>query len=239
MIRIEPRQPPPVVALVRASGGSFRALSSESAVRGALFDEQGGRCAYCERRLRDPRDGSDHRTRIEHYHPQHPAVNGPGAPKDAQACLRASGAPSIAAAPTAWSNLLLCCDGEEHAPPANRHCDVRKGNVDICHEFRNPKNATRARILDVSARGRVGPATGMPPGAARVVDVVLGLNTPTLVRAREQVFGALMREIAASKRRHRGMTPARRQELRRKIEAQIADADFPSTLLAAADAAGL
>jgi uncharacterized protein (TIGR02646 family) len=81
-------------------------------IKKRLINDQGGLCAYCEKRLPD----SIHLQKVEHYHPKSdksvPAVNWG----------------------LQWSNLLAVCTGGEHADlqqhplPANLSCDSHKNH---------------------------------------------------------------------------------------------------------------
>lgn len=234
MIRIVAATPPPSFAFHRANNSSYTQLSADTAIRQALFDEQRGLCAYCERALVRPADDGHQtrRTRIEHFHPQHPAEGA----ATRQACLMRSGATSVNDYDTTWTNLLLCCDGEEARGKPYRHCDVTKANTDICTTFRNPKTDPRPRLLDVQGGGRVVPVAGMPAEAAAQVENVLKLNGPSLVKTRDRLFSAFIRQIAAEKRRQPyGLTSARRQTLKARLHAAAITGPYPSVALSVAD----
>lgn len=232
MIKITAAPPPAIFAFHRANKSRYLQLSSEDAIRKALFDEQRGLCAYCERQL-NYAVGGPHRTRIEHFHPQNPA---PGSTLDAQACRMASGASPLADSDTTWTNLLLCCDGQEGRGAGLQHCDVTKRDTDVCAVFRNPKTFQAPRLLDVHYDGRVVPIPDLPSGAASVVDDVLMLNRKSLTTVRERLYRSLFREIAKEKRRRRfGMTAARRTALRAQLIARARDNPHPSVALSVAD----
>jgi uncharacterized protein (TIGR02646 family) len=232
MIKITAAAPPAIFAFHRANKSTYLQLSSEDAIRKALWDEQRGLCAYCERRL-DYALGRPHRTRIEHFHPQNPA---PGSTLDAQACCMASGASPLADSDTTWTNLLLCCDGQEARGADLHHCDVTKRDTDICAPFRNPKTFQAPRLLDVHHDGRVVPISELPPGAAGVVEDVLMLNRKSLTTVRGQLYRSLFRQIATEKRRPPfGMTAARRTALRATLTARARDNPHPSVTLSVAD----
>jgi len=76
-------------------------------LRRALAEEQGYLCAYCMQRL-NPENGD---TKIEHFHPQ---KEFPTEQLD-------------------YTNLLLCCNGNEGDRFANQHCDTKKKNAEIKH----------------------------------------------------------------------------------------------------------
>jgi uncharacterized protein (TIGR02646 family) len=231
MIKITAAAPPLIFGFYRANGATYAELASDDALRKALFDEQGGLCAYCERKLAYVL-GGPHSTRIEHFHPQNPAA---ASTLDAQACRRASGAPRLVDSDTTWANLLLCCDGQEAQGSSFRHCDVTKRDTDICVAFRNPKTFQGPRLLEVLPNGTIVPMRGMPGGAAHVVDEVLMLNRKSLTTVRRLLHQALIRVIASEKRRPPfGMTVARRNALRATLEARARDEAHPSVALSVA-----
>jgi uncharacterized protein (TIGR02646 family) len=167
--------------------GTYAAMVGDASVRAALHTEQRGLCAYCERRLRHA-DAADHQTRVEHFHPQH------GADANPKACRTASGTKDLSKADTAWSNLLLCCNGK--VGRNDECCDRRKRNTDICDDFKNPKALAAERLIKISATGEaIALESILPPAAQHVVDDVLGLNACELKIAREERFKATQREI--------------------------------------------
>ena len=231
MIKITAAAPPPIFGFYRANKATYAQLASDDALRKALFDEQGGLCAYCERKLAYAPNGP-HSTRIEHFHPQNPAA---ASALDVQACRSASGAPQLADSDTTWTNLLLCCNGQETQGSSFQHCDVTKRDTDICVAFRNPKTFPAPRLLEVLPNGRIVPLPGMPRGAARVADEVLMLNRKSLTTVRRQLYRALINVIAREKGRPPfGMTVARRKALRATLEAHARDAAHPSVALSVA-----
>ncbi len=237
MRRIAARTPPSEHARLRASGGTYEEMSGVAAVRQALYDEQGGICAYCEQLLSLPeaetgpgRKGR-HKTKIEHFHPRHSKTS------EDDACLRESGEAQLQHADTAWSNMLLCCHGGLDGANVESHCDTRKDGADICARFRNPKTTSVQRLATVEPDGRLVAASGMPHGAQDVIDGVLGLNNRGLVRGRHEFVRALRRRIAQKKQTHGPRWPTHRNGVADKLEleAQASRQEFPSVLLAAAD----
>lgn len=202
---IENATEPQALQALRATGATYDELKSHASVRRQLWAQQAGRCAYCERSIRNPDDDGEHRTKIEHFHPQKGNRWG-------GACQAGSGAKQHTESPTKWSNMLLCCDGNEGAG-YDRRCDTSKGNTDICEEFRNPKNWAHGAMLDVQKSGRVTPATGLPEGAERVVESILNLNSRELVDARRRLFAALKKAVVTKSRKHRGLNQAQRIEI--------------------------
>jgi uncharacterized protein (TIGR02646 family) len=226
MLRIPSVPPPAVLTTMALQGAAYREVSSDKSIRQALWMQQGKRCAYCERILRDP-ERVDHRTKIEHFHPQ-----SGGAWNDN--CERASGASDETRSATAWSNLLLCCDGNELAR-VERTCDTSKGNTDICGGFRNPKSWHAPSLVIIDDNGRAHPAGGLPSEASTVVDQVLNLNSPELVRARKNVLGARRKRIAKSKAVHQGWTGHQRSEIAAVLRRDAGSSEYGSTLISLAD----
>ena len=228
MRRIEPGQPPQSHRTRRALHETYPAFSSDPAIRKALWERQGGVCAYCERRLRNP-DELDHRTRIEHFHPQHTTIWGGD-------CSRSSGATDQGDSTTHWHNLLLCCDGFESAG-REFTCDKAKGNTDICAQFRNPTQWAPPRLLDVGRDGRATPVDGLPSDAPTVINDVLRLNERHLVAVRKQLISSFVQRINVAKRRSRGLTSNQRADLATKLRSKAAEPgqEYPSTLLSMAD----
>jgi uncharacterized protein (TIGR02646 family) len=177
--------PPGAVARLKTES-TFPALQSVPEVRAALAVEQGSFCAYCEQRLTL---GSDHNTRIEHFHPQsRPAVSGH--------CQSQCGASTPADAAIEWTNLLLCCDGS--SPDRDPICDVKKHDTDVCDGLRNPKRAPASvdTLVDVDVRGRVSPRAALDAGRAEAhLNDTLNLNHEFLVRNRLRVLTALRKLV--------------------------------------------
>lgn len=140
--------------------------SCKQRIREALVVEQRGLCCYCGGRIRATAD----EMKVEHLVPRsHPE-------RGHEERL-------------AWNNLFGACRGGEGSPPAQQHCDTRKGN----HE--SPLSP-----LDASLRERVKYSSGgyvesNEPGLAEALDEVLGLNVAKLVNNRREVI-ARLREAA-------------------------------------------
>ncbi|MBF4590697.1 hypothetical protein [Curtobacterium sp. VKM Ac-1395] len=183
MRRITAHRPPKEFAELRAAREEYDQFSSERAIRRVLWEQQGGRCAYCERRLRHW-DRDDHQTRIEHFHPQNGNVW-------SSVCKLRSGAATQTKASTTWKNFLLCCNGEEPLDKSFHRCDVTKYNTDICETFRNPRDWDGDRLVDIKRSGKAVARPGMPAGAQDVLDSVVRVNAPELVEVRKRVLGDL------------------------------------------------
>lgn len=226
MLRIPRTSPPQTFVEYRASKADYSTVSSDLATRYALWEQQGARCAYCERRLRDP-SKPNHRTRIEHFHPQ----SGQLWVSD---CAHCSGASGTDDATTCWSNLLLCCDGNE-AAGANFTCDKSKVNQHICEQFRNPKTWHGEKLVVIDDLGIAQPAPGLPADANWVLDVVLNLNAAHLVRDRKEVIAARKRAMVVKKDLHNGLSEKRRHELGHRLRKASQTDEFATTLLSLAD----
>ncbi|WP_144753253.1 hypothetical protein [Curtobacterium pusillum] len=225
MRKIEAHAEPAAMLTLRRQGATFGELTSESSIRRTLWEQQGRRCAYCERSLADPATPG-HNTRIEHFHPQ----NGSDWTAD---CERGSHASADDQAPVAWGNLLLCCDGNERAG-RDFTCDKAKGNLDVCGRFRNPRDWTVGRLVNVAPDGRVAPLSGLPDGADGVLGRVLNLNADHLVVARKVVLAALKREISARAARRHGLSPQQRSAMADNLRRDAGIREFGACYLAVA-----
>jgi uncharacterized protein (TIGR02646 family) len=226
MRRIPQNVVPPSLTTLRAQGATYEMVRSDPSVRRALWESQGKRCAYCERSLRDPaRD--DHRTRIEHFHPQ-------AGVKWDEDCRRASGVSDNAHAPTTWSNLLLCCDGNELAGK-DFTCDKSKADEDICSDFRNPKSWHGQRLLHIDRFGHARPMDGLPIGATRIIEEVLNLNSKYVVDARKSVQNARRRYVQQQQVLRHGLTPRQRSQIAERFRKDAETSEYGSALLSLAD----
>ena len=174
------------MAMHRANKSSYAALVGDATVRAALHTEQHGHCAYCERPIR-PATHVDHQTRIDHFHPQK------GKATHAKACKRASGTNQLHSASTAWSNMVLCCNGQLEGKL--ECCDRSKDNTDICDDFRNPKTYEAERLVEIHSDGAAVACGYMPAQAQQVIDHVLRLNERELKAARHERLRAVKAEI--------------------------------------------
>ncbi|WP_157435849.1 hypothetical protein [Gordonia malaquae] len=170
---------------------------------------------------------------IEHFHPRSGSPR-TGKWKSSQ-CRAASGATSHESSRTAWSNLLLSCDGS--GPHGARTCDSKKGGSDICSRFANPKTTHLDRLVDIGRDGRARPVDSLPPGADAVVDSELNLNAEFLCEARRSYFAVQLREYNKAKTRHRGLSSVQKQILvnRFRERASRPGTPHPSVLLAVAN----
>jgi uncharacterized protein (TIGR02646 family) len=223
---IDPGNPPHELVQAVGASAAFSNVSSSSAIRQALWDRQRGRCAYCERALRAP-SRDDHRTRIEHFHPH----KGKAWSAD---CARQSGVSTAEQAAVAWSNLLLCCDGNEHAG-RDFTCDKLKHDTDICSNFVNPQRWTAGALVEVGSDGRVTARSGLPSRANHVIDMVLNLNAVELVKARKAVLAARRREIQKVKTKHQGLSLRRRLEMADRLREDAKRSEYGAVLISIAE----
>lgn len=221
MRRIVPATPPYIYARVRQLRATYSELSSDPAVRRALWKEQGHRCAYCERRLRNP-ERSDHGTKIEHFHPQSSSLW-------TSDCQRNVGASNSDLASVSWGNLLLCCDGGEGSG-RNFTCDTAKASQEICASFRNPKNASVEFLVDIDNSGRASSVAGLPQGSYEVVETVLNLNADHLVAARRRVILELKKR-ESGRRKNGNLSSNDRDILIERLREAARESDFGATYL--------
>jgi uncharacterized protein (TIGR02646 family) len=226
VLRIAAQGPPPTFATHLATESSFGQIKSLPEVRGKLYDEQNGRCAYCERRLRDASGASG--TRIEHFHPQHGARQ-----QEPDACLQAAGASTLEQAAVSWTNLLLCCGGTGWGTDT---CDVRKGSEDICGVLKNPKTipASLPSLIHVGPTGSALPYATNDAGAQQVIDTVLALNTPFLASKRAEVYSEWLRLFQRARHRGRGLGASERAKLVGEMQSAARSNEFGSTILSVA-----
>lgn len=197
-----------------------------------LYDEQNGRCAYCERKL--PNDSTD--TVIEHFHPREIAELADWSDD----CTARTGV-----TPTqhhllevSMGNLLLSCNGKWSGSST---CDTAKKSNHICMDWFNSKTESGHREqVRVLPSGRV--EALHYPGTARdaqhVLDDNLGLNEPALVETRRSIFAQKLHAFMAVKKGNRGRVPSARlrEEHASAVREEATRAPYASTLLAVADA---
>lgn len=201
-------------------------------VRKALAADQAERCAYCERSLRL---GAHHKTKIEHFHPR---ANEPWERRSVRdwsgsACKRESGSRSHQASNSTWANLLLACQGTG----TERTCDTSKGATDICSDFRNPAKTHHEQLVEIQRGGYAVPASGMPTGAAKVVDEVLNLNAASLREERKTVMDEYIVLFNKKKSELKGPVPdSEKRALATRIRRQAnkPGRSFPSSLISVA-----
>lgn len=150
-------------------------------------------------------------------------------------CARASGVASAARAAIAWSNLLLCCDGNEHAG-RDYTCDKRKHDTDICADFVNPQRWSGGALVTVERDGRVKARPGLPVGADHVITTVLNLNSPEIIRARRSVLAARRELIDRVRTKNHGLSPRQRVDIAERLRKDAASSEYGAVLLSLAAA---
>lgn len=226
MRQIPSTQPPARFNQLRGLRADFGEYSSDKTIRQALWDQQDGLCAYCERRLKKPSD-PDHRTRIEHFHPQ-------GSSSWTRDCQQCSGGGNNNDAPTTWTNLLLCCDGNERARQ-DFTCDKLKSNTDVCTDFRNPKTWGSGTLVVIDKAGIALAASGLPSDGEKVINEVLNLNAKHLVDVRKTILRAWRKEIIQKSAQQKGLSGTARSQIILRIRTEASKKEYPSTLLSLAD----
>lgn len=199
-------------------------------LRKRLFDEQNGRCAYCERKL------TLENTKIEHFHPQSASVA-----SIAPACHARTDEQDLSRADVSIKNMLLCCLGVETVGRRGATtCDTHKGDEHICERIHSPKHlpASVVSIVRIEQSGRAVPEVfpASAEKAVEVIDSILNLNSDRLRTHRRQVFGETLLAFRGALERNRGRRPA--ASLRHDAAAKLRDRakvePFASTLESAA-----
>jgi len=231
MWRIAAITPPPASFVQSAS--SVPPLSYEdipghvkAELRKRLFDEQHGRCAYCERKL------TLSNTKIEHFHPQSTPLT-----SATPACHSRTDEQDLSRADVSTKNMLLCCLGADSAGRReSTTCDTRKGDEHICETFYSPKQLPDSvvTLVRVEQSGRVVPDVfpGSAERAVEVVDHTLNLNCDRLRTHRRTVFGETLLAFRDVLARNRGRRPAAslRREAAAKLRERALVEPLPSTL---------
>lgn len=145
------------------SGESYREIREQ------LRDDQGGLCAYCERKPHKSKE------QVEHFVPK--STPGQNWGLD-------------------WDNLLMVCDGGsqgKHPRPANLSCDQHRNHWEQTHATgQNPLNplqldAFPSRFVFHLTDSTIQPADPNDSDAMRTIDL-LNLNCPRLVDKRREVL---------------------------------------------------
>lgn len=210
--------------------------SANRDVRRHLFDEQNGRCAYCERAL--PKDLSN--TVIEHFHPRN--LLGGSMSNWASECGQRAHVPANGwdLIEIAIGNLLLCCEGKSLRRGEGATCDASKANKHVCPDYYNPKGIDAATLVRIDAEGTAHAV--FYPGAdstrAQVmIDSVFSINVESLKEIRRRIYTERLSEFLRVKAATRGRVPA--ATLRARAAARLRDearrSEFGSTLLGVAD----
>ncbi len=174
MLRFCKREPPPCLDGLVQSGEGWESVyqDQKDEMRRHLLAEQGGLCAYCQRRIEGVAS-----SRVEHWK------------------ARSRGGPVFG-----WTNLLAACSGTTaETTPAQgatrpesglRHCDQSKGNLEIqlqpvIGEVGLDPRAELRYLYD----GRVDSREGAPGAVADDLRV-LNLNCKPLLRAPKAAIDA-------------------------------------------------
>lgn len=209
-----------------AKGAKFTGLSSEAKadIRNHLLSEQKNRCAYCERHLRE-----DHKTVIEHFHPQNNNGNG------GKNCEREIGGGRLSRSDVESGNLLISCDGHKQNQKSKLTCDAQKGGDDICDRFHNPKHQKYSRTLvsvDLSGQIHAERFPSTKEDAQDVIDNILNLNDDYLCKSRKQQTNAWRNQWKAfvnSNSKKSSMADLRKK-FADNIRKYAETAEYPSTL---------
>lgn len=149
--------------------------ADKTALRMALFEEQGGLCGYCMSRIScAPEAVSD--TRIEHLKPRRLSI--------------AQGHPEET---LSYSNMILCCNGDIDRD-GNFHCDRRKEDREI--SFTPFDEAAISTISYSSKDGRIGSSNRRYDDE---LNNVLNLNHPRLSANRSSVIKGLVKVLGKSR----------------------------------------
>lgn len=186
MIRYEKGAAPAnLTALTATPGIDWNSLGrgDREPLRAALVRDQGGLCAYCQRRVSrddDPTTGWS-QMKIEHW----ASRSAPGS------------------RPLAWSNLLGVCTGNSRnagdasaASPTVHHCDTSRGDRPLfLHpvEGSGPDPRTHLRY---TKHGVVEPERAIA-SVQHDIDA-LNMNAAPLCRARKTIFDELWKRLARS-----------------------------------------
>lgn len=166
MKRIEKGREPRSLAEHRNNGGDFDGLNKKE-LRQQLFEEQGGICCYCMRRIKN--DDFQTSTKIEHVKSQlnHPNLQ------------------------LKYQNLLLACTGSEGKTKIMQTCDTYKGEKDLSF---NPSNKSRniEPLIKYLPNGEI---RSTDPVIDKELDNVLNLNTKDLRDTREWYYKTMKNKI--------------------------------------------
>jgi uncharacterized protein (TIGR02646 family) len=160
------REPASLTAHRAATGTDYDGYRDKDTLRAYLVREQRGLCCYCLSRIRPELDS----TKIEHWRCQ--------AKYEVERLN--------------YSNLLGSCTGGEGQPPKDRHCDTRKGDLDLS---RNPADPMH-RVEDVIQFLGDGRIASNDPVFDAELNGVLNLNLPFLRNNRKQTLTAFKDALA-------------------------------------------
>lgn len=230
---ITPSSPPSEYVQLRQTsvpiGGrqEFSTFVKDADLRSHLWNEQNGRCAYCECHIRHVEHPKGHNTKIEHFHPFETS-------SWESDCAGCSGATSTVEGRIEIRNLLLVCEGnEKNTMPTT--CDTLKDNTDICTRFRNPKGRRGEMLVWVDKRGRAVAVPSLPDGAQEVVDSVLNLNADHLIEARMTILTKFKENYIALNRMRRGISNAEKERIKDQYRKLADEQEYSATYLSIAN----
>lgn len=144
------------------------------ALRMALYDEQGGICAYCNRRLMDEHDRTKQTTNVvEHVIPR----NGEWADSNME---------------MTYSNMVLCCSGKAEN---EMFCDESKGSRRT--HFSPVENLIFPTLRFYSS----GKIASTNDNYQSDIDKVLNLNNPFLIEQRKAAIRAIIKKMVAESKK--------------------------------------
>lgn len=178
MIPINKNSPPAsLVTYKQQVGASFVAMDSgvNGDLRKSLFKEQGGICAYCERKI------NIEKSQIEH-HCEQSICNGESSYEDRT---------------LDYTNLLLVCRGNKHCI-GERTCDTKKsefaGTDKLPMKF-NPLTDAHCSSISYSASGKI---KSKHSDLNEELNTILNLNADHLKRSRKKIWTTLFREVGGN-----------------------------------------
>jgi len=149
-------------------------------LRKALFDEQFGVCAYCQRKL--PAENGQPKslkTKIEH-HCEQTICNGENGTTDRR---------------LDYSNLLLVCTGK-NGQPFELHCDSKKAEInqkdtDLLPMHLNPLKSSHVNKMDYKSSGTI---TSKQEKHEKELNSILNINANFLKELRRKKWKKFFRE---------------------------------------------
>ncbi len=168
MIKITKGKEPAEWTKIKNTPGIDYENADKTALRQALFEEQGGLCGYCMRRMKYVA-GEVTDTRIEHLRPRALSLN-QGRPEET----------------LLYANMILCCNGDIDND-SNTHCDRRKGGQGI--SFTPFDDAFINTISYSSGDGRIKSSNRQYD---EEFNTILNLNHPRLAANRHKVLKGLV-----------------------------------------------
>lgn len=171
MIEIKKGSEPVEWMEIKKTPGITYDTADKTKLRKSLYNEQGGLCAYCMRKIHIVEDKQS-TTRIEHIKPRAISI--------AEGCIEET---------LQYNNMVLCCDGDIDGD-GNYHCDRSKEDNKISFNLFN--NIVFDTISYSSKDGQI-----MSSNAVynKEFNGILNLNHPRLMKNRLAVIKALITEL--------------------------------------------